>query len=420
MHNKNQTRASLLTMTLLLLLVPMFGCQAVTQAVSQLAATDEVVTTQASRSNDTGMTTKSSAELKRWLDHYAEDVLKNEPSAGFTVLVGRGNDVVFAKGYGYADLENNLPSKTNTVYQIGSLTKQFTAVAMLQLEQQGKLHLTDNINLYLPDYPTHGETITIADLLYHTSGIKNYIKVGYTESRMAPGRTVNEAEYRLELRPQEMTAFFRNEALEFTPGTHWHYSNAGYYLAGLIIENVSGVRYAEYVEKNLFAPANMDSARYSDPESIIPKRARGYKVKDGQLLNANPISMSVPFAAGALAATVTDLFQWNKALHSHQQLLNKPAYQALITPGKLQNGKTLPMNYALGLAANRRDGHMAIMHPGGINGFSSVLSYFPEQQLTVAVLTNTYNKKSRTLADQIEQSLSAYLLNSDTDKFNIR
>lgn len=363
---------------------------------------------------------KSSDEITTWLDNYAEKTLENEPAAGMTILVGKGNDIVVAKGYGFADLENNTASQVETVYQIGSLTKQFTAVAILQLEELGKLRLSDDINKYLPDYPTHGEIITIADILHHTSGIKNYIGVGYTDSRIAPGRTVNEAEYRLELKSEEMTAFFRNEPLEFAPGTQWHYSNAGYYLAGLIIEKISGVSYDEYVEKNLFLPASMDRALYTDLEKIIAHRARGYKVKEGKLLNANPISMTVPFAAGALASTVTDLFNWNRALHSAKQLLGESAYNKLTTPGKLKSGQSLPLNYALGLAANRRDGHLAIMHPGGINGFSSVLTYFPEHDLSVVVLTNTYNKKSKTLADKVELQLSAYLLNGDVKKFNLR
>lgn len=363
---------------------------------------------------------KNTREIFAWVDHYAETALKAAPAAGLSILVAKGDDILFAKAYGYANLENKTASKVETVYQIGSLTKQFTSVAILQLEEQGKLSLKDDITKFLPDYPTQGKTITIAHLLYHTSGIKNYIRVGYTDSKMAPGRLVNDGEYRLDLSHEEMTAFFKNEPLEFAPGTSWNYSNAGYYLAGMIIEKVSGLSYEEYIETHLMAPAEMTRSSYTNFEEIVDNRARGYKVKDGKLLNANALSMSVPFSAGALSSTVTDLFKWTRRLHNGPQFLGKSAYKKLTTPGKLNNGKTLPMNYALGLAAPLRDGHEAIMHPGGINGFSSIVSYFPEQQLSVIVLTNTYNKKSRAFADKVELALSAYLLNADITKFDFR
>jgi CubicO group peptidase (beta-lactamase class C family) len=363
---------------------------------------------------------KNAREISAWVDHYAELALKAEPAAGVTILVAKGDDILFAKAYGYADLENKTASKVETVYQIGSLTKQFTSVAILQLEEQGKLSLNDDITKFLPDYPTQGKKITIANLLNHTSGIKNYIRVGYTDSKMAPGRLVNNGEYRLDLSHDEMTEFFKNEPLEFAPGTSWNYSNAGYYLAGMIIEKVSDLSYGEYIETHLMAPAEMTRSSYTNFEELVDNRARGYKIKDGKRLNANALSMSVPFSAGALSSTVTDLFKWTRRLHNGPQVLGKSAYKKLTTAGKLNNGKTLPMNYALGLATPLRDGHPVIMHPGGINGFSSIMSYFPEQDLSVIVLTNTYKKKSRAFADKVELALSAYLLNADITKFDFR
>ncbi|MEX0299694.1 MAG: serine hydrolase domain-containing protein [Kordiimonas sp.] len=370
--------------------------------------------------NEVGVNGKNAKDIEQWVDAYVEKALTEGPAAGLTILVAKGDDVVFSKAYGFADLENKTPSKIGTVYRIGSLTKQFTAVALLQLQEQGKLVLGDDIRKYLPDYPTHGETITIADILHHTSGIKNYIRVGFSDSRIAPGRMVNDAEYRLELRPEEMTSFFRDEPLEFMPGEGWNYSNAGYYLAGLIIEKVSGLSYEEYVETNLFAPSAMAHSSYTNDEELVENRARGYKVVDGKLLNANALSMSVPYSAGALSSTVGDLFKWNRVLHKSNQLLNSASYSQLITPGKLKNGKTVPLNYALGIAAANRDGHVSILHPGGINGFSSMLSYFPENDMTLVVLTNTYNKKSRSFADVVELAVGAYLLDADTAQFDFR
>lgn len=257
---------------------------------------------------------KNAQEISEWVDGYAESALKAEPAAGVSILVAKGDNIVFAKAYGYADLENRTTSKVETVYRIGSLTKQFTSVAILQLEEQGKLQLSDDITQFLPDYPTRGKKITIANLLYHTSGIKNYIRVGYTDSKIAPGRLVNDAEYRLELSHEEMTEFFKNEPLEFDPGTSWNYSNAGYYLAGMIIEKVSGMSYGQYIETKLMAPAAMTSSSYTNFEELVDSRARGYKIKDGKLLNANAISMSVPFSAGALSSTIKATNHCNPSL----------------------------------------------------------------------------------------------------------
>ncbi len=360
-------------------------------------------------------------ELVSWLDEYVSKLLDSAPAAGATVLVGKGDDLLLTGYYGHSDLENGLHTHAGSVYQIGSLTKQFTAVALLQLEQAGKLRLSDDITQYLPEYPTHGQVITIEDLLYHTSGIPNYISAGKAESLVWPGRRVNMADWRVELLPREMLAFFQDKPLEFNPGEGWNYSNAGYYLAGLIIEKVSGMAYGEYVEENLFGPAGMNNSFYAGYEQLVHGRVRGYKVgAQGQLLNADPMSMTVPYAAGALLSTAQDLYRWNRALHEKGLLLDSHAYRKLVTPGKLDSGETLPMNYALGIAAIERDGALSLIHPGGINGFSSVLSYFPAQGLTVVVLVNTYENRSPTLADELEAVISARVLGGELEEFTTR
>lgn len=356
----------------------------------------------------------TSDEFAGWLDQTVAEVLASAPAAGANVLVAVGDKILLARSYGFSDLENHLLSSQESVYQIGSLTKQFTAVALLQLEESGKLKLSDDITRYLPDYPTHGQLITIENLLYHTSGIPNYISAGEADSAIAPGRRVNQADWRMELLPREMLALFQDKPLEFVPGESWNYSNAGYYLAGLIIEKVSGMSYGTYLDQNLFKPAGMRKSYFTDYEQLIEGRARGYKVSaEGELLNADPISMTVPFSAGALSSTTGDLFRWNLALHRDRILLGSSAYHRLITPGKLNNGQTLPLNYALGIAAPVRGGFFSLIHPGGINGFSSVLSYFPEQQLSIAVLVNTYDKRSETIADQVEQLIAAAVLEAN-------
>ena len=362
------------------------------------------------------MANKSVEEITKWTNDFVEETLPSK-AAGVSILVAKGDKIIFSKAYGYADLENRVPAKVNTVYQIGSITKQFTSVAIMQLVSQGKLNLNDDITKYIPDYPSKGKKITIANILYHTSGIKNYIKAGDADSKMAPGRIVNNVEYRLDLRPDEMRNFFENEPLNFEPGTSWSYSNGGYFLAGLIIEKASGLSYKEYIESKLFTPLSMTNSSYTNFENIVPNRARGYKLENDKLLNADLMDMSVPYAAGALSSTIADLFKWNRKLHTTNIILNKESYKKLITPGKLNNGSVLPINYALGIASPIRNGHKAILHPGSISGFSSISSYFPEQDLTIIVLCNTSPNMSAGYADMVELALSAFLYDSEPEKF---
>jgi len=361
---------------------------------------------------------KNSDDISKWMDNYISTSMNSAPAAGVGILVANGKDIVLTKSYGHSNIESNLVSNFNDVYQIGSITKQFTAVSILMLEEQGKLSLDDDITKYLPNYPTQGKKITIANLLYHTSGIKNYIKVGHTDSKMAPGRKVNQSDYILELRPDEMMNFFQHEPLEFSPGDNWNYSNSGYFLAGLIIEKVSGLTYEDFIETHLMAKASMTNSSYTNYEEIVPNRAKGYKIKNKKLLNADPLNMSVPYAAGALSSTLNDLLKWNNKLHTSDKLLGKNAYKKLITPGALNNGNGLPLGYALGIAVSNRDGHVAIMHPGGINGFSGILVYFPKQQISVIVLSNTYEGTLKDFVYKLEMNLSAYLLDADVTKFS--
>ncbi|MFK5894361.1 MAG: serine hydrolase domain-containing protein [Pseudomonadota bacterium] len=364
------------------------------------------------------MANQTTEEITAWTDNFIKETLTLEKAAGVSILVAKGDEIIFCKAYGHSDIENNVAAKINTVYEIGSLTKQFTSVAIMQLIEQGKLSLSDDITKYIPDFPSKGKNITLANILYHTSGIKNYIQAGFADSKMAPGKLVNNAEYRLDLRPEEMRKFFENEPLDFEPGTSWSYSNSGYFLAGLIIEKVSGMSYEDYIESKLFTTLSMTASSYTNFEDIVPNRAHGYKVKNGKLLNADLMDMSVPYSAGALSSTLADLFKWNRTLHKTNVLLNKESYKTLITPGKLNNGSLVPINYALGIASPIRDGHKSILHPGSISGFSSIASYFPEEDITVIVLSNTSPNMSAGFADMVELALSAFLYGSDKTKFS--
>jgi CubicO group peptidase (beta-lactamase class C family) len=279
------------------------------------------------------------------------------------------------RGYGLADLEFDVPTPDAAIYETGSVTKQFTAAAILQLQEQGKLRLDDELTKYLSDYPTQGHRITIRRLMDHTSGIRGYTELpgfGTIMTRRLP--------------KDSLVALFKDEKFDFAPGEGMVYNNSAYFLLGLIIEKVSGTSYAEYVDKNLFDRAGMPDSRYCDERAVIKRRANGYDMSPNGLLRAGYIDHTYPYSAGSLCSTVGDLVAWTQALHGGR-VLSAESYRELITPDTLNDGTRL--RYAKGLSVNDISGHRAIHHGGGINGFLSELAYFPDDSLIIAVLINT-------------------------------
>ena len=229
----------------------------------------------------------------------------NEPGA--TALIAKNGKIIYKKGIGMANLELNVPMQVDNVFRIGSITKQFTAVAILQLMEQGKLKLDDEITRFIPDYPTHGKKITIEHLLTHTSGIQSFTNMLDYQKRMA-----------LDLEPTEIIDHFKNEPMEFDPGTKWNYNNSGYFLLGYIIEKASGKTYAEYLDEHIFKPAGMTNSLYGSDTKIIKNRAGTYSKDVAGFENAAPINMKQPYAAGAIMSTVEDLYKWHQAVHSYK------------------------------------------------------------------------------------------------------
>ena len=207
-----------------------------------------------------------------------------------------------------ANLELNVPMRVDNVFRIGSITKQFTAVAILQLMEQGKLRLQDEITKFIPDYPTQGYKITIDHLLTHTSGIRNYSSIKDTVQRGT-----------LDFTPKEMIDYFKHEPMRFAPGTKWEYSNSGYFLLGYIIEEITGKTYREYLEENIFKQLGMSNSLYASDIRLVNNRAGGYTKGDKGFENAPPISMTQVYSAGSIQSTVEDLFQWHRAVHSYKK-----------------------------------------------------------------------------------------------------
>ncbi|HET9746990.1 MAG TPA: serine hydrolase [Chitinophagaceae bacterium] len=303
---------------------------------------------------------------------------------GGTALVSRQGNVIYKKAFGMADLELNVPMQPDMIFRIGSITKQFTSVAILQLAEKGKLSLQDDIKKFIPDYPTQGYTITVEHLLTHTSGIKSYTGMPGFQSMM-----------RKDMKPEEIIDVFKNEKMEFAPGSKWNYNNSGYILLGYIIEKVSGKAYEGYVTENLFMPAGMMHSAYGNESRIIKNRAKGYQKNKDMYENADYLSMTLPYAAGSLLSTVEDLWKWNQAIHSYK-LLSKTFLEKAFAAYQLSNGKST--NYGYGWGVNPVQGSAAIEHGGGINGFLTDAIYLPAEDVFVAVFSNcTCNSPDNTV-----------------------
>jgi CubicO group peptidase (beta-lactamase class C family) len=293
---------------------------------------------------------------------------------GGVVLVAKQDRILFRKAYGLADVERNVPMRPDHVLSTGSITKQFTAVAILQLVTQGRLSLEDDVRKHVPEFNTHGSVITIEQLLTHTSGLSNVVDRDDFEILM-----------RQDHDPMELLELTNNMPLHFPPGQGFYYSDSGYFLLGVIIERISGQSYADYLESKLFRPLAMADTWYGDQTRIIPRRARGYSLKDGKLVNAQYISMTVPYSAGAVFSTVDDLLKWDQALRSGNvvpQKLLKQAWSTRLLPDGTVSG------YGFGWKMCTLAGHPTLEHGGFLYGYSAGMLRLPEDQIMIVVLAN--------------------------------
>ncbi len=323
------------------------------------------------------------------IDAIIEKAINENQLVGASVGVMRHNEVIFARGYGYADLDNKVEATEHTVYQIGSITKQFTALAIMVLVEQGKLNLNDIMLDYLPNYPQRDHKITIDQLLNHTSGIKSYTDIEKFWE-------ISERD----LSREETVDLFSSEPVEFSPGENYQYNNSGYYLLGLIIENVSGMSYTDFLKANVWQPLEMFDTHYLGKNKNIENLATGYDHKDNELVLARPLGMDNPFSGGSLGSSVLDLLKWQTALNE-DQLISRQSYNKMIEPGLLTGGKHT--TYGYGFFMSNLNGHRKIEHGGTINGFRAQLSYYPDDGLTVTVLCNHNSAPQAQLESQISR-----------------
>ena len=277
-----------------------------------------------------------------------------------------------------ANFEHNIAIEPQMVFRLGSISKQFTAVCILMLYEQGKLDLQDDITKYIPDYPTQAYKITIEHLLTHTSGIKSYTGMPEWLKMMRDDLTV-----------EEMINLFKNQPMEFAPGTKWNYNNSGYFLLGAVIEKVSGMTYEEFLQKFIFDPLGMKDTYYDNPSRIIPGRVSGYKSAGEGFENSDFISLTQPYAAGSLASSVDDMAKWDAALYT-EKLVKQETLQKAWKSYQLSSGKLT--GYGYGWAVMEFNGIKLISHGGGIPGFITEGLRLPEEKIYVSILTNLGDK----------------------------
>lgn len=307
------------------------------------------------------------------LQRKAADLFEKGPPGG-VVLVRKGDDILLRQAYGLADVENGVAMKPESVFRLASSSKQFTAVAVLQLVQAGKLKLDQALGEVYREAPKTLAAISLRQLLNHTSGIKNI-------SRIPASRAAR----RQEASVDELLAYFKDLPLEFAPGSQFSYSNSNYIVLTKLIELASGKSYADYMQHAIFAPLGMKQTRYGSHLTIVPNRAQGYQEQDGELMNADFISMTQPQGAGGLITSVDDLNRWDQALYG-EQLVSQGLLAQAFTKVKLADGSEAP--YGFGWMLSQVQGQGSVEHSGFINGFQSYTLRMPAQKIYVTVLTN--------------------------------
>jgi CubicO group peptidase (beta-lactamase class C family) len=314
--------------------------------------------------------------VKDYIDLYIKNVIKEE-TTGFAVLVAEDGDIIFRKGYGYADIKEKIPVTSDTKFRIGSITKQFVASGILKLKEQGKLSVDDKLSKYMPDFP-RGDEVTIHHLLTHTSGIHSFTNrpefVDYVTKKIDAKTLVDS---------------IKSWDFDFDPGEELIYNNSGYFLLGEIIEKVTGKWYGDYLQEVFFKPLGMSNTGIYANEQPPKNMALGYTVKNEKYTPALDWNMSWAGGAGSMYSTVGDLFKWNEALYDGK-VLSEESLEAAHTPVKLNNGE-LPAfgKYGYGWMISDFRGTTEIAHGGGLHGFISYLSRIKEEDLTIVTLTNS-------------------------------
>ena len=342
----------------------------------------------ASRSSAAG---ESRPKLEELVADLGNRTVEDGQAVGLQVAVARGETTICSAGFGLANVELDIPVTPQTVFRIGSVTKEFTAAAILLLVEEGRVDLDASLSRYLPEYPSHASDVTIRHLLQHTSGIQDF-------TRQPDYR----AERSLDLSPNQVLERFQHLPLEFSPGEKHRYCNSGYILLARVIEAVSGESYREFVEKRLIERLELKQIYCDGAMRIIPHRASGYTSWGGTLRKAAYVNVNQSTGAGNIAATASDLVTWRRSLTS-ERLLSKESTELMTARGRTNDGKRF--DYGFGLRVRSMAGHAVIRHGGGISGYRADLACYPESGITIAVLANSDRVNTAKLSDQIARFL---------------
>jgi CubicO group peptidase (beta-lactamase class C family) len=324
-----------------------------------------------------------------------DQYMKSLPGWSGTILVAQKGEVLISQGYGLADRENDVPNTSQTKYAIGSMTKAFTAMAIMMLQERGQLNVQDPICKYISDCPTAWKPITLHHLLTHTSGIHDYTE-WYAEQK-------DKINICREYKPEEFITFFKDLPLDFIPGRQWYYSNTGYFLLGVAIEKVSGESYETFIQRNILQPLGLTESGYDRSSTIVKHRASGYSIdQDGGIVNTYCWDVSLKYSAGGLYSTVGDLYKWDQVLYT-DRLVSKETLATIFT-----SMVTIPNDggYGYGWFISQQSGHLVIAHGGDLPGFHSQITRYPDDQVTIIVLTNVDTEKP----DEITNALADMVL----------
>ncbi len=314
------------------------------------------------------------------IDDYVQAQMQRQHVPGVALGVVLKGKFVKEKGYGLADVERNVPVTTDTVFEIGSITKQFTATAIMLLVDGGKISLDDKISRYRDGLPEAWRAVTIRQLLSHTSGIPDY------EAIMGYGS------YRNIMTADQVIALAASKPMDFAPGTQWHYSNTGYFLLTLALEKITNQPYFQFVQAHLLTPLGMTHTRSSEPRDIIPLRAAGYAFENGRLENRDPIQPTATGGAAMLVSTLGDMAKWGAEILT-PTLLREKDYDLMWANTPLADGT--PSGYGFGWFVAPKHGHRALEHSGGTAGFTCDMLCLLDDRLVVIVLTNGYQSTAR-------------------------
>ena len=320
------------------------------------------------------------------VDNYVRAEMTKQRIPGLAMLVSRGGQVIRAQGYGLANVELQVPVKPETIFQSGSVGKQFTATAVMMLVEEGKIGLGDPLTKYFPDAPPSWKKVTIRELLSHTAGFTDYPK-GF--------------DMRRDYTEAEQLKIVESIPLAFAPGTSWSYSNLGFLTIGILIHKVTGEFYGDFLQEHIFLPLDMQTTRIISEADIVLNRSAGYRLVKGELKNQEWVSPTVNTTAdGSLYFSIMDLAKWDAALYT-EKLLKRSSLEEMWTVAKLNNGQPNSGHYGFGWFVVTKNGHRVVEHEGAWQGFETQISRYVDDKLTVVVLTNLDDAKPEVFADRV-------------------